>query len=85
MPKKESWIDENGKYHLVWTIAGDIDASTILPFKNIEFKGQTFNLINYPEELLCKLYGDYNLPISGSETNWAKRKPVFELQQWIGK
>ena len=80
-----SWIDEDGKYHLVWTIAGDIDASAILPFKTIEFKGQSFHLINYPDKVLSELYGDYNKSISGSETNWSKRKPVFELENWHGK
>ena len=80
-----SWIDEDGKYHLVWTIAGDIDASAILPFKTIEFKGQSFYLINYPDKVLSELYGDYNKSISGSETNWSKRKPVFELENWHGK
>jgi hypothetical protein len=80
-----SWIDLEGKYHLVWTIAGIEDASIILPFKTIEFKNQTLNLINDPERFLSGQYIDWKNPISGSEVGWLKRKPVFELQPWQGK
>ena len=33
-----SWMDNKGKYHLVWTISGEMDSSIILPFKTIQFK-----------------------------------------------
>jgi len=80
-----SWIDNNGKYHLVWTIPGDIDKSMILPFKTVEFKGQTFCQMNKPEQFLDSLYGDWNTLKCGESKNWSARKQVFELEDWHGK
>jgi len=80
-----SWIDNNGKYHLVWTIAGEMDSSIILPFKTIEFKNQTFNLINQPEKYLDEAYHNWKTPMDGIEDVWKKKPFVFELESWHGK
>ena len=80
-----SWIDENNNYHIVWTVNGDIDASMILPFKTIEFKNQTFRQMNDPMRFTTEHYPNWNTPIDGDTPRWAKRKPVFELEQWHGK
>ena len=80
-----SWIDENDKYHLVWTVGGDIEASMILPFKTINFKNQTLNQMNNPEQFLNTHYGNWGTPISGEAENWNKRKFIFELEPWHGK
>lgn len=79
-----SWIDDNGKYHIVWTVNGDIDSSMILPFKTVEFYGQTLTQMNNPELFIDEHY--YPHFISGGEAkDWAKRKPRFELEPWHGK
>jgi phosphorylcholine metabolism protein LicD len=80
-----SWIDENNNYHLVWTVYGDINASMILPFKTIEFKNQTFCQMNNPERFLNEHYPNWEVPIDGTANEWAKRKPIFELEPWHGK
>jgi len=80
-----SWVDENEKYHLVWTVGGDIDSSMILPFKTIEFKNQIFRQMNDPERFLNTHYGNWKEPIGGEAQNWNKRKFVFELEPWHGK
>ena len=80
-----SWIDEEGKYHLVWTIAGETNKEVILPFRNIEFKGQIFNLINNPEYYLNEAYHNWRKPTDGDETIWKKKPFVFELEPWKGK
>jgi hypothetical protein len=80
-----SWIDTNGKFHLVWTIGGEIDSSIILPFKTIKFKNQNFNLINQPEQYLDEAYHTWKTPLEGAETVWKKKPFVFELEQWHGK
>jgi hypothetical protein len=80
-----SWIDEKGKYHLVWTVGGEMDGSVILPFKTIEFKNQTFNLINQPEKYLDEAYNNWKTPLDGSEKVWKKKPLVFELEPWHGK
>jgi hypothetical protein len=77
-----SWVDEKGKYHLVWTIGGEMDSSVILPFKTIEFKNQTFNLINQPEQYLDEAYHNWRVPLDGPETVWKKKPFVFELEPW---
>ena len=79
-----SWIDENNKYHIVWTVAGDLDASMILPFKTVEFKGQQLKQINDPIQFLDTHY-HWQTPTLGSTSQWAKRKPIFELEAWHGK
>ena len=80
-----SWMDEKGKYHLVWTIGGEMDSSIILPFKTIEFKGQVFNLINQPESYLDEAYHNWRTPLDGTEKVWKKKPFVFELEPWHGK
>jgi hypothetical protein len=80
-----SWIDNNGKYHLVWTVAGEIDSSVILPFKTIEFKNQTLLCINNPEQYLNEAYNNWKIPLDGNETVWKKKPCVFELEPWNGK
>jgi hypothetical protein len=80
-----SWIDEKGKYHLVWTIGGEMDSSVILPFKTIEFRGQKFNLINQPEHYLDEAYHNWRTPLGGTENVWKKKPFVFELEPWQGK
>jgi phosphorylcholine metabolism protein LicD len=80
-----SWIDNNGKYHLVWTISGEMDSSVILPFKTIEFKNQKFNLINQPEKYLDEAYHNWKTPLDGNETVWKKKPFIFELEPWHGK
>ena len=80
-----SWIDENNKYHLVWTVSGDIDSSMILPFKTVEFKNQTLRQMNDPMKFINEHYPNWNIPIGGEAKDWAKRKPRFELEPWHGK
>lgn len=80
-----SWIDENGKFHLVWTIGGEMKSSIILPFKKIEFKNQVFNLINQPEKYLDEAYHNWKAPLSGTEKVWKKKPFIFELESWHGK
>jgi hypothetical protein len=80
-----SWIDKNGNYHIVWSVNGDIDSTMILPFKTIEFKGQTFRQMNDPVRFLNEHYPNWKTPIGGTANEWAGRKPRFELEQWHGK
>jgi hypothetical protein len=80
-----SWIDNNGKYHIVWTVNGDIDSSIILPFKTIEFKNQIFCQMNDPIRFLDEHYPNWKVPLDGTAKEWAKRQPRFELEQWHGK
>ena len=80
-----SWIDENNKYHLVWTIAGEMNSSVILPFKTIKFKNQEFHLLNNHTYYLDEAYHNWRLPMDGSENIWKKKSNVFELEPWHGK
>jgi hypothetical protein len=80
-----SWMDTNNNYHIVWTVSGDIDSSMILPFKTVEFKGQTFRQMNDPERFLNEHYPNWKIPLDGTANDWAKRKPRFELEPWHGK
>ena len=80
-----SWIDENNNYHIVWTVAGEIDASMILPFKTVEFRKQVFRQMNDPERFLNEHYNTWKVPVGGEAPQWAKRKFVFELEPWQGK
>ena len=80
-----SWMDNKGKYHLVWTISGEMDSSIILPFKTIQFKNYTFLQINNPEQYLNEAYHNWRIPLSGTETVWKKKPFVFELEPWHGK
>jgi hypothetical protein len=80
-----SWIDNNGNYHIVWTVTGDISGSMILPFKTIEFKNQIFKQMNDPIKFLNEHYPNWNVPIDGEADKWAKRQPKFELEAWKGK
>jgi len=80
-----SWIDKNENYHLVWTIGGNFKSDIILPFKKIEFKNQTFHLINQDKKYLDYAYHNWNLPMSGDEKTWKKNPYIFELEQWHGK
>lgn len=79
-----SWIDEEGKYHLVWTVYGDLNGDMILPFKEIEYKGQIIRMMNDPLRFLDAHY-KWQTPTIGGTNEWAKRKPVFELEQWKGE
>jgi len=80
-----SWIDENGKYYLTWIFDGEFNSSIVYPFKNMNFKGYNFPTMNKELTFLDYYYGDWKTPISGSETNWQKHKPVFRLDPWHGK
>jgi len=81
-----SWIDNNDKYHLVWTMAGEESSSILLPFKTLEFKNQTFHKMNNVEKFLDMQYDNWKIPLDGTATQWAaKRKEVFELEPWHGK
>ncbi len=78
-----SWIDENGKYHLVWTVWGDESKEILLPWRMIEFKGQTFPLMNNAKRFLDIHYGNWQTDyIDGTQEVWALRKPKFELESW---
>jgi len=80
-----SWVDNEEKYHIIWTVAGDIDSTMILPFKTVEFKSQKLLQMNDPERFLHEHYPNWKVPLDGTEKNWAKRKPIFELESWKGK
>jgi len=77
-----SWIDEKDKYHIVWTVAGDLDGNMILPFTKIEFKGQSLNMMNDPIRFLNAHY-NWKVPTQGGLSDWARRNTIFELEQWI--
>lgn len=78
-----SWIDEKDNYHIVWTVDGDLPKEMILPFKEIEFKGEKFKLINNAKLFLDEHYPNWEKEyIPGTQEVWAKRKPRFELEPW---
>lgn len=77
-----SWIDNNGKYYLTWIFDGEFNSSIVLPFKKIEWRNQSFNLMNDSPKFLNYLYHDFHLPICGHETKWKKIKPIFRLEPW---
>ena len=71
-----SWIDERGRYHLIYTIDGSISGNCVLPFKTVEFYNHTINIPNTPETILDFLYHTWKVPIA---EGFAKAKWIFPL------
>jgi phosphorylcholine metabolism protein LicD len=70
-----SYISED-KYYLIPLINGIVQSSIILPFKEINFKGQNFLIPNQPEVLLNTTYNNWETPIliytEGLKNKWIK-------------
>jgi len=51
------WIGEDDKFYTFYHINGELNKEDILPFKQIELKGEIFNIPKNPEKMLEVLYG----------------------------